>query len=153
MMKKVLKKQFLTIATIFISTISIVHAQKSPVYAPHGVALDGYDAVAFFNQAKPVKGSESFSYSWQGAKWLFADKNDLEKFKESPVKYAPQYGGYCAYGVSQGHKAPIEADTWTILDNKLYFNYDAKVKATWMKNQSVYIDQANSKWPAIVNKD
>ena len=152
-MKRLLMKQLLIIAVVFISTSSIVQAQKSPVYAPNGIALEGYDAVAFFTQSKPVKGSASFSYNWEGAKWLFADKADLEKFRESPTKFAPQYGGYCAYGVSQGHKAPVQTDTWTILNNKLYFNYNSKVKETWVKNQSEYIDQANKKWPSVMDTE
>lgn len=152
-MKKELKKQLLTVAIIFISTISIVQAQKSPVYAPNGVALGGYDPVAFFTQSKPVKGSASYSYNWEGVNWLFTDKSDLEKFKAEPMKFAPQYGGYCAYGTSQGHKAPTQADTWTIVNNKLYFNYNSKVKDIWTKNQSALIDSANRKWSTVMNME
>jgi YHS domain-containing protein len=151
--KKTLMKQLLTIAIIFVSTISIAHAQKSPVYATNGIALGGYDAVAFFTQSKPVKGSASYSYSWEGVNWLFADKADLESFKKSPMKFAPAYGGYCAYGTSEGHKAPTHADTWTIVNNKLYFNYNRKVKEMWLKNQSALIDSANRKWPLIMDME
>ncbi len=146
-------KLLLTSAIIFISTFSAVKAQKSPVYAPNGTALGGYDPVAFFTQSKPVKGSSSYSYSWEGVNWLFADQTDLESFKKSPINYAPQYGGYCAYGASQGHKAPTQADTWTIVDNKLFFNYNGKVKEMWLKNQSALIDSANVKWPLIMDKE
>src|SRR5215470_3525808 len=115
---------------------SFASAQKSPVYAPKGVALDGYDAVAFFTKGKPVKGSSAYALQWNGAQWLFADKTDLETFQKTPEKYAPQYGGYCAYGVAQGHKATTEIDTWTIADNKLYLNYSQKVKSTWQKDEA-----------------
>jgi|KBSMisStandDraft_5_1062788.scaffolds.fasta_scaffold87822_3 YHS domain-containing protein len=146
-------KQLLVIAGIFISTISGVSAQKSAVYAPEGIALKGYDPVAFFTQAKPVQGSADYSFTWEGVKWFFVDKNNLESFKKSPSKYAPQYGGYCAYGTSQGHKAPTQPDTWTIVDNKLYLNYNAKVKEMWLKNQAALIDSANRKWPMIMNEN
>ena len=141
------------IAIAFISMTLTVSAQKSAVYAPHGIALGGYDAVAFFMQSKPVKGSTSYSFNWNGANWLFSDKVNLESFKKSPEKYAPQYGGYCAYGTAEGHKAPTEADTWTIVDNKLYFNYNKKVKELWSQNQSALIDSANIQWPVIKDKE
>ena len=146
-------KQFLVIVGILISAISGVYAQKSPVYAPDGVALKGYDPVAFFTQAKPVQGSADYSFTWEGVNWFFVDKTNLESFKKLPSKYAPQYGGYCAYGTSKGHKAPTQPDTWTIVDNKLYFNYNSKVKEMWLKNQTALIDSANRIWPVIMNKE
>jgi YHS domain-containing protein len=111
--------------------------------------LKGYDVVAFFTQGKPVKGSTDYSFQWNGVKWLFYNNTDLETFKGSPEKYAPQYGGYCAYGTAEGHKAPTQADTWTIVDNKLYFNYNARVKEMWNKNRSALIDTANKNWVSL----
>jgi hypothetical protein len=146
-------KRVLIVAIALISMCSVVSAQKSPVYAPKGIALDGYDAVAFFKQGKPVKGSSANALQWNGAQWLFADKADLESFKSSPEKYAPQYGGYCAYGAAQGHKASTEIDTWSIVDNKLYLNYNQKVKSTWVKDEGAYIETANKNWPQIRDKE
>jgi len=146
-------KRVLVVAIALISFCSVVSAQKSPVYAPGGIALDGYDAVAFFTQGKPVKGSSTYSTSWNGAKWQFADKADLESFQKTPEKYAPQYGGYCAYGASQGHKATVEIDTWSIVGNKLYLNYNQKVKSTWVKDEAGYIESANKNWPQIKDKE
>jgi hypothetical protein len=145
------RKLFIVIA--FIGMVSTVHAQKSAVYAPDGIALNGYDAVAFFTQAKPVKGSSDYSFKWEGANWLFSTRADLESFKRSPEKYAPQYGGYCAYGTSQGHKAPTQAETWTIVDDKLYFNYNMKVKELWSKDRRAFIDSANKNWVLIKDKE
>jgi YHS domain-containing protein len=127
-------------------------AQKSPVFAPEGKAIKGYDAVAFFTDAKPVKGVDSLSYKWQGAEWLFVSRKHLESFKSNPGKYAPQYGGYCAYGTSQGHKAPTEADTWTIVGDKLYFNYNGEVKKMWLKDQQPLIKKADQNWPEVMNQ-
>lgn len=147
-----MKRVFVVMISL-ISMCSIVYAQKSPVYAPKGIALDGYDAVAFFTLGKPVKGSSTYAIQWKGAQWLFADKADLESFQKTPEKYAPQYGGYCAYGAAEGHKAPTEIDTWSIVGNKLYLNYNQKVKSTWVKNEAAYIETANKNWPQIKDKE
>ena len=146
-------KRVMVIVIALISICSVVSAQKSPVYAPKGIALEGYDAVAFFTQGKPVKGSSAYATQWNGAQWLFADQADLESFKKAPGKYAPQYGGYCAYGAAQGHKAPTEIDTWTVVGDKLYLNYNQKVKSTWVKDQGSYIESANKIWPQIMDKE
>jgi len=126
---------------------------KSEVFTTKSGAINGYDPVAFFRNSKPVMGADSLSYSWKGATWFFANRSNLQSFKEKPEKYAPQYGGYCAYGTSQGHKAPTEVGTWTILDDKLYFNYNEKVKRLWVKDQSGYIQKADQQWPEIEDKE
>ena len=146
-------KRVWVVTMVFISMFLVVSAQKSPIYAPKGVAVDGYDAVAFFTKGKPVKGSSLYAYTWSGAQWLFADKADMESFQKAPEKYAPQYGGYCAYGAAKGHKATTEVDTWTIVNGKLYLNYDQGVKSTWNKNQAAYIESANKNWPLIRDKE
>jgi hypothetical protein len=146
-------KRVWLVTMVFISLLSVASAQKSPIYAPKGVAVDGYDAVAFFTQGKPVKGSSLYALNWSGAQWLFADKADLESFQKAPEKYAPQYGGYCAYAAAKGHKASTEVDTWAIVNGKLYLNYDQGVKSTWNKNQAAYIESANKNWPQIRDKE
>jgi YHS domain-containing protein len=146
-------KQAMTLAALILLCIMKVQAQKSEVFAPAGKAIKGYDPVAFFKAAKPVMGADSLSYSWKGADWNFSSQQNLDSFKTNPEKYAPQYGGYCAYGTSAGHKAPTQTDTWTIVDGKLYFNYNGKVKEMWMKNQPALIEKANENWPAIKDKE
>lgn len=117
-----------------------------------GVAIRGYDPVAYFTQGKPVKGQDSFVYDWQGAKWKFASQANLDMFKANPGKYAPQYGGYCAYGVATDNLVSIEPDKFTIIDGKLYLNYDADVQAKWLKDTSGYIQKANSKFQTLLKK-
>ena len=146
------KKLIITFAAL-VSLCASVNAQTSAVYAPDGIALKGYDAVAFFTLSKPVKGSVDYSYKWHNATWLFATKSGLDSFKGAPEKYAPQYGGYCAFGAAEGHKAPTQPETWTNVHNRLYFNYNEKVKESWMKNQAVLIDSADRKWPEIKDKE
>jgi len=128
-------------------------AQQSPVFAPDGKAIKGYDVVAFFTAHRPVMGADSLSSDWQGAHWLFSTRDNLKAFQSNPAKYAPQYGGYCAYGVSQGHKAPTKVETWTIVDNKLYFNYNNNVKEQWVRDQQTLIQQADLKWPGLKDKN
>lgn len=142
-------KRTILIAFIAFLGIAQAKAQKSEIFAPGGKAIKGYDPVAFFTESKPVKGADSLSYQWKQATWLFASRKNLEAFKSDPDKYAPQYGGYCAYGLSQGHKAPTQTDTWTVVNDKLYFNYNSKVKELWVKDQPNLIKTADEKWPAI----
>jgi len=99
-------KRSIIVALIAFFSIVQAKAQQSEIFATGGKAIKGYDAVAFFKQSKAVKGADSLSYQWKGANWLFASQDDMDAFKAAPEKYAPQYGGYCAYGTAQGHKAP-----------------------------------------------
>lgn len=104
-----------------------------------GTAIKGYDPVAYFSDNKPVKGKEEFSVDWNGAKWLFVSKANADLFKANPEKYAPQYGGYCAYGVAVDNLVSIEPDKFTIINGKLYLNYDADVQSTWRKSPEKYL--------------
>jgi YHS domain-containing protein len=142
-------KRTIIIAVLALFTIVQAKAQKAEIFAPSGKAIKGYDPVAFFKESKPVKGADSLSYTWKEATWLFSNRQNLEAFKADPDKYAPQYGGYCAYGLSQGHKAPTQTDTWTVVNDKLYFNYNSKVKELWTKDQPALIKTADEKWPEI----
>ena len=114
-----------------------------------GTALKGYDAVAYFTQSKPVKGSSQFSYEWMNAKWLFANAENRDKFAASPEQYVPQYGGYCAYAVSQGHTAPVDPEAWRVVDGKLYLNYSKGVQKKWEQDRAGYIQKADQNWPGL----
>jgi YHS domain-containing protein len=116
-----------------------------------GKGAAGHDVVAYFTMGKPVKGKAEFSTSWKGATWEFSSAENLEKFKANPEAYAPQYGGYCAYGVSKGGLVKGEPDQWTIVDGKLYLNYSAGVQKTWSKDIPGFIATADKKWPNILN--
>ena len=142
-------KRTIIIALLAFFSILNAQAQKSEIFAPDGKALNGYDPVAFFKASKPVKGVNTFSYQYKGATWLFSSKENLDAFEASPEKYVPQYGGYCAYGTADGHKAPTKVDTWTLVNGKLYFNYDQGVKESWVKDQKHLIQVADKKWPEI----
>ena len=110
-----MKKLFL-FATILFFSVNIIQAQKSATFKTGDGAIRGYDPVAYFNESKPVKGNPGLTYKWKESDWYFSGKQNLEAFKANPEKYAPQYGGYCAYGTADGHKAPTDPDAWTITD-------------------------------------
>lgn len=146
-------KQLILFIGVLIATSSSLFAQQPDIFKTNGNAVRGYDVVAFFTEGKPVKGDSQFVYHWKDADWRFANKTDLELFKAAPEKYAPQYGGYCAYGTAGGHKSPTDpAATWTILDGKLYFNYNADVKKMWSKDIPGFIKKADENWPSLQNK-
>jgi YHS domain-containing protein len=102
----------LFVATVFASTI--LFSQKPEIFSPDGVALKGYDVVAFFKEHKPVKGYDSLQLERNNTTWYFASQQNLDSFKADTARYIPQYGGYCAFGASRGYKAPTEIETWTI---------------------------------------
>ena len=114
-----------------------------------GVAVRGYDVVAYFTQSKPVKGSPAFSHSWMGATWWFASAEDRDQFASQPEKFAPQYGGYCAYGVSRNHTVGIDPEAWSIVEGKLFLNYSKDVQKSWKEDVPGNIMKADSNWPAL----
>lgn len=116
------------------------------------LAVDGYDPVAYFDAGAPTKGSKEFSYDYKGATWRFSSAASLEKFKADPEAFAPQYGGYCAWAVSQGYTAPGNPQNWAIRDGKLYLNYNDKVQSDWLKDPDGFIAKANQNWPAVLSK-
>ncbi|HEX6318414.1 MAG TPA: YHS domain-containing (seleno)protein [Burkholderiales bacterium] len=127
-------------------------AQKAPVFSDASGAIRGYDPVAYFTEGRPVKGSKEFTHRWNGAEWRFASAENRARFAAAPEKYAPQYGGYCAFGVAGGYAVKIEPDAWSVVDGKLYLNYDRSVQASWKKDVPGYIRKADANWPAVLAK-
>ncbi len=117
-----------------------------------GLALKGYDPVAYFTEQKPVQGKPGFSAKHEGATYRFASAANRDAFAAAPAKYAPQYGGYCAYGVASGYKVSIEPDAWTIHDGKLYLNYSQSVRRRWSSDIPGYVRKAEEQWPQIRSK-
>ena len=115
-----------------------------------GVAIKGYDPVAYFVDGGPRKGKAQFAVTHNGAQWRFSSAENKAKFEADPAKYTPVYGGYCAYGVAQGYLVKIEPDAWTIRDGKLYLNYDKSIRSRWEKKPDSYIRQADKRWPKLI---
>ncbi len=119
-------------------------------YKDSGTAIRGYDTVAYFTEGAPVDGSDEFTTEWQGATWRFASQEHLDLFEAEPGKYAPQYGGYCAYGVAKDSLVKIEPELWTIVDDKLYLNYDEGVQANWEADVPGFIADADGKFEGLL---
>jgi YHS domain-containing protein len=117
-----------------------------------GLALKGYDPLAYFTERKPVKGKAEFSASHEGATYRFASAANRDAFAGAPAKYAPQYGGYCAFGVAAGYKAPIEPDAWSVVDGKLYLNYSRSVRSQWSSDIPGFVRKADTNWPTVRSK-
>jgi YHS domain-containing protein len=132
------------------SFAAAVAAQKPEIYADRAGAIRGYDPVAYFTESRPVAGSDEHVYEWKGARWRFSSAANRERFAAAPEKYAPQYGGYCAYGVAQNYAVSIDPQAWTIVDGKLYLNYSKSVRESWNKDIPGYIRKADANWPAVL---
>ena len=117
-----------------------------------GVAIKGYDSVAYFTDGKAIKGLKENTYEWNGAKWHFATRENLEKFRDSPEKYAPQYGGYCAWSVSIGETANVDPEVWQIVEGRLYLNHDQSVQEKWEKDIPGNIEKADGNWPKLLRE-
>lgn len=114
-----------------------------------GVILDGYDAVAFFTDNKPVPGNEQFQFSYQDAVYYFASPEHLNLFKSNPEKYKPQFGGWCAYAVSLGRIAPIDVNTFSIVDGRLVIQHNERAVKGWNKDVAGNLSKADKYWPAV----
>ncbi|MEL6663026.1 MAG: YHS domain-containing (seleno)protein [Pseudomonadota bacterium] len=136
-----------------IAVAPAAHAEKAPVYTGlfNNLAVEGHDPVAYFTEGRPVKGERAFSTEYNGATFRFASQANLDTFLADPVQYAPQYGGYCAWAVSQGYTAKGDADHWKIVDGKLYLNYNKSVQETWEEDIPGFITLADGNWPTVLD--
>ena len=127
-------------------------AAGDPIYTSFfsNVAVQGHDVVAYFTEGKPVKGLKKFATEHQGAEFRFASQANVDVFLADPAKYLPQYGGYCAWAVSQGYTARGSAEHWRIVDGKLYLNYNEDVQQTWEADIPGFIELANGNWPEVL---
>ena len=114
------------------------------------LAVGGYDAVAYHTQGKPVAGTDEFTHTWKGATWRFASKESLDTFVKEPEKYAPQYGGYCAFAVGHGSLASGDPTIWKIVDGKLYLNLSKSVQTSWERDIPGLIKRGDANWPKLL---
>ena len=130
----------------------IATAAAGEIFTKGGVAIRGTDPVAYFTESRPVAGKDAFTTEWNGATWKFASADNLAKFKTDPAKYAPQFGGYCAWAVSQGYSASTVPEAWDIVDGKLYLNYSLGVQSTWRGDRAGNIVKGHANWPQVKAK-
>lgn len=141
------------VAGAALAAIPAAAAEKDPVFTSRGnLAIRGYDPVAYFTEGKAVKGEKDFTLGWQGADWRFASAENRDRFSEDPEKYAPQYGGYCAWAVSRNYTAPTDPDAFTLVDGKLYLNYNKRVMRQWLEDRDANIESADKNWPTVLKE-
>lgn len=112
-------------------------------------AIHGYDTVAYFTEGKAIEGDTDYVVIWQDEEWLFSSKTNATLFEKNPEKYAPQYGGYCAYALSNNELVDIDPDAFSIIDGKLYLNYSHRIAKRWKQNLAEYIQKATVNWPTL----
>lgn len=147
---KLSRRIFVGAALSFMAAASVPTVQAGEVtYQSGGKAINGYDPVAYFTMSKPVKGSASHTLKWNDAEWQFSSAENLAIFSANPEKYAPKYGGYCAYAVSRGYTAPTDPDAWSVVDGALYLNYSKGVRSRWDSDQAANIISGDKNWPGL----
>ena len=119
----------------------------------NGVALQGYDPVAFFTENKPVKGKTEFRSVYRGATYYFASAEDKARFDKEPAKHEPAYGGFCAYGVSRNKLVEVDPEAFQIVDGRLLLQYSKGVRNEFNKDTQGNLTKANANWPALVEKN
>ncbi len=137
-------------AAAILATAGPAIAKEPVVFTRDGLAIGGYDPVAYFTQEKPVQGSAEFTSAHDGAVFQFSSAANKALFDADPGAYAPQYGGYCAYAVANGYTAKTEPEAWTIVNGKLYLNYSTGVRRTWKKDIPGNIASGDANWPAVL---
>jgi YHS domain-containing protein len=124
-------------------------ATAGEFFETDGAALQGHDAVAYFVENKPVKGSTEFTATHKGSVFRFASAKNRDAFSQDPDQYAPQFNGFCAWGVTRGYKAATQAESFSIVAGKLYLNYNAEVMAIWSTDKTALIQKGEAEWPRV----
>ena len=152
-MRRTLHSLLAALALIAAPILGTSAAADEPVHQTLlGNAIDGTDPVAYFTEGRPVEGSSEFTHDWNGARWRFSSAQNRDAFAADPEKYAPQYGGYCAWAVSQGYTASTDPEAWKIVDGKLYLNYSLGVRDTWRQDIPGNIVKADQNWPKVLEE-
>jgi len=153
MFRSVIHKGLVAVALLLAALSPAAAFAKDPVYTGRfsSVAVNGYDPVAYFTVGQPIKGSKEFTIEYNGAQWRFSSAENLAAFEAAPEKYAPQYGGYCAWAVSQNYTASGNPKNWSIVEDKLYLNYNDEIQKRWEKDIPGFIAKANENWPGVLN--
>lgn len=151
----ILKLVLLLLSSIFMLAFTAANAQNTHGkyfnnLNSDGVIIDGYDAVAFFTDNKPVKGDAKYQFNYQDAAYYFASQEHLDAFKTNPEKYKVQFGGWCAYAVSLGRIAPIDVNTFSIVNGRLVIQHNQRAVSGWNKDVQGNLQKADKYWPKVV---
>lgn len=145
-----LTKSLLTAVTASLLMMTLnSSALAGEFFERDGVAIEGYDPVAYFTEKQPVQGKKEFTAEYKGSTFLFSSAANRDKFKASPEAFAPQFNGFCAYGTAGGYKAKSDGTAFSVIDGKLYLNYNSLVRMRWSLDSTGYINKAVANWPAV----
>ena len=144
----------IAVAFVSLAPTAPAFADERPVYTAllSNVGVSGYDVVAYFTDARAVRGSPEFRAMHDGVEYRFASAAHLAAFRADPARYLPQYGGYCAWAVSQGYTASGNPNNWRIVDGRLYLNYNAEIQHRWEQDIPGHISSANANWPRVLSR-
>lgn len=143
------KSVLLGLTALFSVTGFAVQADEITTFTTGGAAIGGTDPVAYFTEGKPVAGTDEYTVTYDDVTWKFSSAANRDKFAADPAKYAPQYGGFCAFGLSKGFKVPVIPEAWQIVDGKLYLNNSLAVQKRFEGNTAEIIDHANLNWDIV----
>lgn len=120
------------------------------IYAEDGIAVDGSDVMAYWDGAGPQAGSDAYRFDWMGATWRFQTAETRDRFAADPDRYAPAYGGYCAWAVSRGYTAATTPEAWTIHDNRLFLNFSLRIRRRWERDIPGNVAKGDANWPGVL---
>ena len=142
-------RTFFIACAFFMASAAGLAAPNTLYLDDDGVAANGYDVVAYFD-GEAVRGLPDFSIEYRDALWYFETPENAAKFQRDPERYEPKYGGYCAYGVSQGYLVGTDPEAWSVVGDTLYLNYNATIRTRWLADQADYIAIADKHWPRLI---
>ncbi|OQW38374.1 MAG: hypothetical protein A4C66_11790 [Nitrospira sp. HN-bin3] len=144
-------KRYVQVLIVLVCSVLLAAplATATQLFERNGLAIDGYDPVAYFTEMKAVKGLPDFRADYHGSTFQFMSAEHRAAFAADPEKFAPQYGGYCAYGTAKGYKAKIAPEAFTVVQGKLYLNYSEAVRTRWLSDIPGYIQKADANWPEV----
>ncbi len=145
---------FVIVVLGLVIAASPVNAEQPMVYQQEaGIAINGYDAVAYHKVNEPIEGSESFTTMWNGATWFFVSAENRDLFVADPERWAPAYGGYCAWAVSNNYLASTDPDAFSVVNERLFLNFNKRIRNRWSKNTAKNISKGDKNWPEVLKSN
>lgn len=140
---------FLLVASLAAGSGAVEAQEQRPNVDESGIAIQGYDPVAYFLEGRPVEGSPRFTYTHSGSTYQFASAGNRDLFISDPDRYEPAYGGWCAYAMADGSYASIDPDAWVIHEGRLYLNFSHRINRRFEGAIDSYIEAADREWRAV----
>lgn len=139
----------LMLLALWLGVAPVIASSSDELYAEEGIALAGYDPVAYFTMEEALEGSDQYTAEWGGAVWHFVNQDHAALFAADPEKYTPKYGGFCAFGVSKGYEMKPDVTAWEIHDGQLYLYFSSDVSDVWAQDRETNQSDADAQWDRI----